>query len=460
MIQYFMDFGINIETIKNRTIMKTKFFFGMLFVVFLTVAGLTACSDDKEPEIPAFVENARILENGETLSPRTIVHLEGQGYLETDDVTLNFFWETGDKLIPEGSIKGYYAKVISKSSNGITIQMPYRKPASRVEVNLMRDGKIMNIGNVNLTNGLTPIGLNLYGVYNATKIETNLEKQITRWVAEDNDISDLESWTLDIHPDFHSAVGVYRAYGICGLSKENDNQYPFFFDLCTQEWSKLSDINTIALFSNGSVIGAIQSYDGKLYGANTISDNLERSEYYASSRASSPQPTLRFTLPDRINAEQLGEYPGAFTSQYILLSANKGNGKWIPVLFHPYNGFATLDEIDADRLIPFSVRTTTKYEKENSQWIYGFIVVRGESENGCMSLFYAIDDNLSLMKEPITSYPNKTLSATANYDRPGTLTVHFEANRSGNVTSEYSFEKKEWSPINVFGSFDEIVWIN
>lgn len=338
--------------------------------------------------------------------------------------------------------------------------MPYRKPASRVEVNLMRDGKIMNIGNVNLTNGLTPIGLNLYGVYNATKIETNLEKQITRWVAEDNDISDLESWTLDIHPDFHSAVGVYRAYGICGLSKENDNQYPFFFDLCTQEWSKLSDINTIALFSNGSVIGAIQSYDGKLYGANTISDNLERSEYYASSRASSPQPTLRFTLPDRINAEQLGEYPGAFTSQYILLSANKGNGKWIPVLFHPYNGFATLDEIDADRLIPFSVRTTTKYEKENSQWIYGFIVVRGESENGCMSLFYAIDDNLSLMKEPITSYPNKTLSATANYDRPGTLTVHFEANRSGNVTSEYSFEKKEWSPINVFGSFDEIVWIN
>lgn len=85
--------------------MKTKFFFGMLFVVFLTVAGLTACSDDKEPEIPAFVENARILENGETLSPGTIVHLEGQGYLETDDVTLNFFWETGDKLIPEGSIK-------------------------------------------------------------------------------------------------------------------------------------------------------------------------------------------------------------------------------------------------------------------------------------------------------------------------------------------------------------------
>lgn len=439
--------------------MKNRNFLRILLMALLAVVGLTACSDD-EPDVPVFVENARILENGETLSPGTIVHLEGRGYLETDDVILDFFWETGDKLIPEGAIIGYYAKVISKSSDGMAIQMPYRKPASRVEVNLMRNGKIMNVGNINLTDGLTPKEFNLYGIYNATKIETSLEKQITRWVNEDNDISDMKSWTLKMHPDFHSTIGVNRAYGICGLAKENNNQYPFFFDLCTQEWSKLSDSNTIALFGNGSVIGAIQSDDGKLYGAKTISDNLERSENYLSSRASSPQPTLRFTLPNGINAEQFGEYPGAFTPQYVLLSANKGNGKWIPILFHPSGGFATLDEIDADRLIPFSVHTTTKDEKENSQWISGFIVVRGESENGCMSLFYAIDEHLSLTKEPIASYPNKALSATANYNRPGTLTVHFEANRSGNVTSEYSFEKKEWTPINVFGSFDEIVWIN
>jgi len=46
----------------------------------------------------------------------------------------------------------------------------------------MRDGKMMNIGNVNLTNGLTPKELNLYGVYNATKIETFHERQVTRWL--------------------------------------------------------------------------------------------------------------------------------------------------------------------------------------------------------------------------------------------------------------------------------------
>ena len=107
--------------------MKNRNFLRILLMALLAVVGLTACSDD-EPDVPVFVENARILENGETLSPGTIVHLEGRGYLETDDVILDFFWETGDKLIPEGAIKGYYAKVISKSSDGMAIQMPYRKP--------------------------------------------------------------------------------------------------------------------------------------------------------------------------------------------------------------------------------------------------------------------------------------------------------------------------------------------
>lgn len=440
--------------------MKNKNFFRMLFMAFFVVAGLAACHDDKEPDMPVFVENAGILENGQTLSPGATVHLEGRGYLETDDVVLNFFWETGDNLIPEGSIKGYYAKVIAKSSDGMTIQMPYRKPASRVEVNLMRGGKLMNIGNVNLTDGLTPKELNLYGVYNAAKVMLGDERQITRWLNGDKDISDLKSWALDMHPDFHSAVGVYRAYGICGLSKENDNQYPFFFDLCTEEWSKLSNMNTIALFGDGNVIGAIQSDGGKSYGANSISGDLERSDDYLVSRASSPQPTLRFALPDGVEAGQFGEFPGAYTSRGVLLSANKGNGKWVPVLFSFNQGFVVLDEMDAEWLIPFSVRSVAKDESGNTRWISGFIVVRDKSENGCRSLFYTVDENGSLAKEPIAQYPNKALSAAANHDRPGTLIVHFEAYRAGNVTKEYSFEKQEWIPVNVFGTFDEIVWIN
>ncbi|MDE7347636.1 MAG: DUF4784 domain-containing protein [Muribaculaceae bacterium] len=432
-------------------------------LLFIACLFLAACHNFDEPKKAAFITNAGITENGETLSPGSIIHLEGNGYLETDDVILNFFWETGDKTIPEGSIKGYRATVISTSADGMTIQMPYRKPASRVEVNLMRSGNLMHIGNVNLTGGLTPKELNLYGIYNATKIKTSLEKQITRWVDENNNTSDLKSWALGKQHDFHSAVGVYRAYGICGLSKEDGNQYPYFLDLCTQEWNRLNDFNTIALFSNGSVIGAIQTRDGKLYGANNVSDNLERSQDYLTSRSSSP--AMRFQLPDGIDAEQFGEYPGAYTERGMLLSANKGNGKWIPVFFNPSSGFHLSDEIEAERLIPFALRPFTKQsiskdDGEKPQWISGYIVVKEESDNGFKSFFHVMDDKLSLSNEPIAAFPNKALSAAANPDRPGTLTVHFEASRSGNITSEYHFDKQEWTPINVFGSFDEIVWIN
>lgn len=433
-----------------------------LAVFFVSCLLVTACSENKEPETSFLVENAGILENGELLSPGAIVHLEGQGYLDSDNVVLNFFWETDDKLIPEGKIMGYRAKIVSKSYDGITVQMPYRKPASRVEANLLRNGEMMYIGSVNLTSGLTPKELNLYGVYNETKIKTSLEKQITRWIDGDYYANDPYSWALDLHPDFHSAVGASRSYGICGLSKENDKQYPFFFDLCSQEWRRLSDINTIALFSDGTAIGAIQSFDGDLYGIKVISEDLDRSEDYLTSRSDMPQPApMKYKLPEALEAAQFGEFPGAYYSGGVLLSANKGNGKWIPVFFRPDKGFAVLDEIEAKRLIPYAIRSISKTENGNNvKWISGFIAVKEESENGCHSLLYVVDDNLSMSQDPIATFANEALSAAANHDRPGTLTVHFEALCSGNVTSEYSFDNQEWTPINEFGTFDEIVWIN
>ena len=99
-------------------------------------------------------------------------------------------------------------------------------------------------------------------------------------------------------------------------------------------------------------------------------------------------------------------------------------------------------------------------DSDKPPWISGYIVVKEESDNGFKSFFHAIDDRLSLSNEPIAAFPNKALSAAVNPDRPGTLTVHFEASRSGNVTSEYDFNRQEWTPINASGSFDEIVWIN
>lgn len=78
-------------------------FLQYLYIAF-TLLGLSmfsSCSENDELSSPMFVNNAKLQEEGQTLYPGDIVHLEGEGYLETDDVMLNIFWKTGDKYIPK-----------------------------------------------------------------------------------------------------------------------------------------------------------------------------------------------------------------------------------------------------------------------------------------------------------------------------------------------------------------------
>jgi hypothetical protein len=431
-------------------------------LALLGMSLISSCSDKDEPDSPAFIQNAKLKEQGQTLSPGAIVHLEGEGYLDTDKIMLGFYWETGDKLIPEGSIKGYNAKILTQGANGMTIQLPFRKPASRVEVSLVREGRTMDVGMAYLTDGLTPKQFSLYGIVNHNRNDNDQPKQIMRWLNNDNSSSDQKSWSLDEHPDFHSTVGAYRSYGICGLSKTKGNQYPYFFDLLTGEWTQLRELNTIALYSDGNNIFALSQKSDKQYDFVNISSQLERSEDYAvDSRANSPMPDRNFPLPDGVPAESFGDYPGAYDKSGALFSINRGNGKWAPVLFNPTNGFSIGEDIEADALIPFSY--TMKSVNGNNQYerFGGYIVVLKEQVNGARSLFYLMEENFSIEKEPFATHPNKALSASANYDKPGTLTVHFEAYRSGNISEELSLETQEWTSINPFGvSFDEIVWIN
>ncbi len=431
-------------------------------LILLSFIGLLAsCSNNEETDSGTlFVNNARVVEEGKTLSPGDIVHLEGDGYLATDDVTLDFFWETGEELFPEGYIKVYHAKVLSQSPKGMTVQMPYRKPASRVEINLCREGRYMKIGTVNLTDGTTPKTLYLYGINNSSELASSQEYAMTRWLDNDCNTTEMKTWGLNAHPDFHSAVGMYRAYGICGLAKENGKQHPFFFDLLTQQWEKLSDVPAIALVSHPSYIAALQSYDGKNYCLRIISSDLETSYDVKTAKARSTSPPPNMPLPNGLEAEHFGEYPGVYHSRYMLFSANKGNGKWTPVVFDIQIGFRVLEDIEAEALIPFSFFKKDVNNANSSAWISGYIVVRKEPDEGYNSLFYTFDGNATFTNEPLTEHPYKALSATANNDRSGTLTVHFKTPNSGNVTSELSLEGKKWTDIATSCTFDEIVWIN
>lgn len=442
--------------------MKTTDIHGIFIAVLWSLLVLTACSDEETPSQPQLVQHASVQEEGQTLSPGQTAHLLGEGYLESDEVMLNFYWKTHEALFPEGYHKGYYAEITGCTSEGITIRLPYRKPESRVEIVLKRGGDMMLIGEIQLKDGTTPKDIRLYGINNNlhNKGTWTDALQITRCPYDEHADYDRLAWPLDAHPDFHSAVSCRNVYGLCGLAKAEDGpQVPFFFDFCTQRWEQLSPLPTLALFGMPSAIGALQTTDGERYALTSYT--LETSDYVtAKALADSPMPQQAFPLPEGLKAGQFGEYPGAYTGKdCFLFSANQGNGKWTPVLFSTQSGFHTLDAIEADGLIPFSFTVPT--ENGRQTWQAGFLAARKDAANGS-ELYLLAEDAPGLAHEPLAVFPNRALSVSANYDRPGTLTVHFHATRSGYVTFEYHWDSNEWNSMpGVAGnSFDEIVWTN
>ena len=49
-------------------------------LLFIACLFMAACHNFEDPKQPAFITNAKILENWETLSPGSIIHMEGNGY--------------------------------------------------------------------------------------------------------------------------------------------------------------------------------------------------------------------------------------------------------------------------------------------------------------------------------------------------------------------------------------------
>lgn len=439
--------------------MKTKKCLGVALAALLTAMVLAACNDDDKASDPQLVENASLAEGGQTLSPGDTVHLTGNGYLAGDDVMLNFYWETGEAAMPEGYIKGYYADILERASDGIAIRLPYRKPEARVEVVLVREGTMMLIGEIRVSSGATPKEARLYGINNNLSnkgFSTDLTR-ITRCASGEDGGYGTAQWELGGHPDFHSVVACWESYGLCGLSKENGISYPFFFDFCTAEWKQIDNRPTIALCGSPYGVEALQQTDGDNYALNVISGGLDKSDYVTAATKTSPVvPQMAFPLPEGLEAELFGEYPGTYTGMSTMLfSANKGNGKWTPVLFDINDGFRVLDDIEADGLIPFS------FPDKDKKWRFGYIVAREHAVNGT-ELYISGDTSDTLFDKPYAVFPNRAVSVSANYDNPGILTVHFLARSAGNVTENFSYDTKEWKTVDAaFGySFDEVIWTN
>ena len=311
-------------------------------------------------------------------------------------MTLDFRWDTGDPSFPEGSGMNNYAKIIEAKPNGISFLMPYRKPESRVRIILQRAADRMTLGELPVADGQTPKDFRLYGVNpGRNTIETV-------WVQSKENAA--TKWDMSAHPDFHSIVNLEKTYGLCGLAKADGVQQPFFFDFCTGEWSPLNpSFNTLSLaVTNTGYFVSIQEKAPGKYNLSTSLRQPEQSNY--ATRTSVVEKLPAFELPAGLSARQFGTYAGVFDpeSGTVFLSADKGSGKWVPVLFHIRKGFRVLDEIEAEALIPFSFSVPGG---KSQQRLAGYVISSPSAKGG--SRFCLLDKESPHLQEPFATLPHR-----------------------------------------------------
>ena len=120
-------------------------------------------------------------------------------------------------------------------------------------------------------------------------------------------------------------------------------------------------------------------------------------------------PLYKYPLPEGLEAEMFGDYPGAYTgTESLLFSANNGNGKWTPVVYGIYSGFHALGDVEAEGLIPFS------FMDKDNEWQCGYIVVRA----GVSGMYLLEENGEPAFDEPCSTFAGRALSVSANYDRP------------------------------------------
>ncbi len=398
-----------------------------IFCPLIILAALCSCNRKAfEPvEEIVFIQDAGIEEEGRTCSPGDAIHLKGSGYRQTDNVVLTFTWETGDNLIPVGKASGIYAKTQTATSDGITAVLPYRYPASDVEVSIMREGRLQKIGSLKITDGQSPKELRLYGISNA-------DKRIDGFTLDINNVG-RKSLDITLPEDIHSVINVPRSFGLCGITGKDDNRAAVYVDFFTGETETLA-ADVIALFmTTANSATAIVCRDG-ICTLRTLPVEVGADYLTKSDRPAPVQPT--FSLPEGLKPEYFGDYPGmpVGTSGSYLMSANRGNGNWTTVVLDK-GGFRKAEDIEAAAVIPFNVGNDA-----------GYIVTYDTGVN----LFRPVNPETGVMGHSAYTCNNigRILSVTSNPGRPDHLLLNFS--EAFNGTSIYDLnwnDPKSLSPI-------------
>ena len=416
--------------------MKSNIFIKAVFCIVM-VAAMIGCNKKafvSEKEL--IISDANLLEEGKTLAPGDAIHLLGEGYRQTDNVMLSFSWETGDKVIPIGQVSGVYAEIVSVEPERIEVLLPYRYPAARVDVTLMREGKTQDIGSLNITDGQAPKDLRLYGIK---------DKSVDGYILDENGLG-RKSFTADFSVNIHSVVNVPRSFGLCGLTEEDGDRCAVFLNFFTGKTEHLSG-NAIALSRTPTNMIAALCCRDNVCTFNNLPVEICADYMTKSSVTPVPvQPTYK--LPEGLKAEYFGDYPGTYSEKdgvcHYLFSANEGNGKWATVILGK-GGLRKIEELDADAVIPFRVGQDA-----------GYII----TFEGGPSLFRVVNTETGEMDQPIYTYKSvRILSAGVHPDRPDHILLNIA---SGNATQvqDLDWKTKTLSPVSLPENYKEVLMAN
>ena len=416
--------------------MKSKIFINSVFCAVMMVT-MIGCSKAFVSEKELIISNAGLQEEGQTLAPGEVIHLLGEGYRQTDNVMFSFSWETGDKLIPVGKVSGVYAKIQSIATGCIEVELPYRYPAARVDITLMREGEIQHIGSLNITDGQAPKDLRLYGIKDGS---------VDGYILDENGLG-RKSFTADIPGNIHSAVNVPRSFGLCGLTEEDGSRSAVFLNFFTGKTEHFLSGDAIALSKTPTnMIAVLCCLDNVCIFKNLP---VEIGADYMTKSSVTPAPVQpTYKLPEGLKPEYFGDYPGTYSEKEglfsFLFSANKGNGKWATVILGK-GGLRVIEELDADAVIPFRVGQDAGY----------IITFEGGS-----SLFRIVNTETGVMDQPIYTYKSvRILSASAHPDRPDHILLNIA---SGNATriQDLDWKTKTLSPVSLPENYKEVLMAN
>ncbi len=426
-----------------------------LHLFFLFALLLAACSDDDKEKQPDFVTNITIADADKTFDPGDAVTVKADGFRSDDQVILDIYWPIADNpLFPEGFSRYNRAVTTEQTAGSVTFLAPGHWPASRVEIFLEREGNLMLLGEISVSDGQPPKEFQLYGITNSRSMMVH-PYGIEQISLNSSDGTVSKSIVqLPKGQEFSLVVNSPGSNTLCGILKQDGQYTTGCFDLSMHYWKSTTGRPITLCTTYNNSIFEISQIDETHLTVNSITSS-------AFSRSEMPAPVYLFELPEGLKADALRNYRGIYLSEgYILLSADNGDGTFSPVVMELRNGKFNIqlyDPIQCNALIPFWVVLPKEGTNEGT-YAGGYALSKA---NGGETEFRLWNTTTKGMEgEPFATFPNPVRSiatfCTGDLDAQK-LYVLFEAYRNGPLIESYDLTKKEWKSLGSGYPYAEIV---